>query len=72
MGIPMVSTGFFKVEREGSHLSLLNVLSQIHHQSHEFLQVKRIVGELGVMCPHGRVLPLHIHQIMTSSAPHAK
>lgn len=45
-------------ERMSGHFSLLDVLSQFHHQSHELVNIERVVGELCVMRSHGGMLTL--------------
>ena len=47
-------------DRMSSKFSLLYVLSEFHHQSHELINVKGVIGELGMMSAHGGVLTLHV------------
>ena len=56
----LVSTSCINVhgERMSSHFSLLHVLAQFHHQSHELINVEGVVGELGMVSSHRWMLAL--------------
>ena len=45
-------------ERMSGHFSLLYILAQFHHQSHELINIEGVVGELGVVSSHGWMLAL--------------